>query len=159
MVAKSRRRITGRRLALGLVLALLLVQLIPVERTNPPVQSEVDAPAEVQAILRGACYDCHSHATRWPWYSRVAPVSWMVANHVKEGRGELNFSDWPRIDFEEQEHALKDIREQITKGKMPLRGYTWMHREARLSDAQRAALLAWTASASGLASGAEAEND
>lgn len=154
-----RRRFTARRLALGLVVALGLLQLIPVERTNPPVRSDVAAPAEVQTILRSACYDCHSHETRWPWYSRVAPVSWMVANHVKEGRGDLNFSDWPRLDFEEQEHALKDIQEQITKGKMPLRGYTWMHREARLSEAQRAALVAWAAAATGLAAGAEEAND
>ena len=154
-----RRRFTARRLALGLVVALGIIQLIPVERTNPPVLADVHAPAEVQAILRGACYDCHSHETRWPWYSRVAPVSWMVTHHVKEGRGDLNFSDWPRLDFEEQEHAFKDIREQITKGKMPLRGYTWMHREARLSEAQRAALVAWAASATGMATGTGEKDD
>lgn len=146
----------SRRMIVGVVVALGIAQAIPVERTNPPVRSEVDAPAAVGAILRQACYDCHSHETRWPWYSKVAPVSWMVTRHVKTGRGDLNFSDWPRLDFEEQEHALKDIQEQVSKGKMPLRSYTWLHREARLSDAQRATLLAWARAGTGTLRG-EAE--
>ncbi|HZM17560.1 MAG TPA: heme-binding domain-containing protein [Candidatus Krumholzibacteria bacterium] len=136
-----RRR--GRWILLGLLLAFGIAQAMPVERTNPPVEWDVDAPAEVAAILRGACYDCHSHETRWPWYSRVAPVAWIVARHVEHGRGDLNFSQWPRLDLEAQEHAFHDIEEQISHRKMPLRSYTWMHPEARLTEAQRQALLTW----------------
>jgi heme-binding protein len=138
-----RRRFTFRRLAVGFVILLGIAQLVPVERSNPPVQSDVDAPPEVRTILRGACYDCHSHETRWPWYSRVAPGSWLLASHVKEGRGDLNFSEWPVVDFEAREDAMKDIHKQIEKDKMPLRSYRWMHPDARLTDTQRATLLQW----------------
>lgn len=121
----------------------MALQLVPVERSNPPIRSDVDAPAEVEAILRRACYDCHSHETRWPWYSYVAPVSWFVVDHVKHGRGDLNFSDWPAFDFEAQDLALSDVREQITKGEMPLPSYLILHRDARLSEDDRAVLLEW----------------
>jgi hypothetical protein len=126
------------------VLALVVVaQVIPVERTNPPVRSEVDAPPDVVALLRRACYDCHSYETQWPWYSHVAPISWILAHHVEEGRRELNFSEWPILDFEAQGHDLKDIEEQIAEGKMPLRSYRLMHPEARLDEAERGRLLEW----------------
>jgi hypothetical protein len=130
---------------LGLVVAFALLQLKQVEHTNPAVQSEIDAPPEVRAILRRSCYDCHSHETRWPWYSYVAPTSWFVADHVEHARGDLNFSDWPRFDFEEQEHALEEIHEQISKGEMPLASYLLVHRDARLSEADKATLLRWAA--------------
>src|SRR5262245_31144538 len=119
MSPASRPRRWGRWLVLGLFLAVGIAQAMPVTRTNPPVEWDVDAPAEVAAILRNACYDCHSHETRWPWYSRVAPVSWYVTRHVEKGRGDLNFSSWPRLDLEAQEHAFHDIVEQISYRKMP----------------------------------------
>ena len=78
-------------IAVGVVVALAAIQLVPVHRTNPPVRVEVNAPEEVMAIIQRACYDCHSNETRWPWYSRVAPVSWFVVSHVKKARGDLNF--------------------------------------------------------------------
>lgn len=131
---------TGGLVALALVAA---AQLVPVDRSNPPVRSEVQAPDEVMAVVRRACYDCHSNETRWPWYSRVAPVSWVLAHHVHEGRGELNFSEWPLYDFEQQDHAFHDIDKQITKGKMPLWSYTIIHRNARLAPEDRDVLLRW----------------
>lgn len=131
---------------LAVAMALVLIQFIPAERTNPPVRIDVDAPDEVKEILRRACYDCHSHETRWPWYSRVAPVSWWIADHVEHGRGDLNFSEWPALDFYTQELAFKDIEEQITKGEMPLRNYTILHPEARLTDDERETILGWARS-------------
>jgi hypothetical protein len=131
---------------LAVVIVLALIQLIPADRTNPPVRIDVDAPDEVKEILRRACYDCHSHETRWPWYSRVAPVSWWIADHVEHGRGDLNFSEWPALDFYTQELAFKDIEEQITNGEMPLRNYTILHPEARLTDDERETILRWARS-------------
>jgi len=129
-------------------LALLLVfagmQVFQPERTNPPVLIDVGAPAEVDRILRGACYDCHSHETRWPWYGYVAPISWLLADHVEHARGDLNFSRWPKYDLEAREHTFEEIREQITDDEMPLESYRLLHREARLSDADKAELLRWT---------------
>ncbi len=133
-------------IAVGSVVALAAIQLVPVHRTNPPVRVEVNAPEEVMAIIQRACYDCHSNETRWPWYSRVAPVSWFVVSHVKKARGDLNFSEWPVLDFELQEHALEDIREEISEGEMPLWSYTIIHRDARLTDAERDVLIRWVGS-------------
>ncbi len=128
--------------AIGLVVSTGL-QFVPTRRTNPPAGARLEAPAEVEAVLRRACYDCHSHETRWPWYSYVAPVSWWVIRHVEHGRGDLNFSQWPVLDFEAESWALRDIEEQIVQGKMPLKSYTWMHREAQLDDSERTLLLRW----------------
>ena len=142
----SRRRTILRWLVVGLVVAFLVLQFVPVDRVNPPVGLNVDAPAEVEAILRRACYDCHSHETRWPWYSRVAPLSWWIADHVEHGRGDLNFSQWPTFDFVEQGMALEDIEQQVREGEMPLSSYLILHPEARLSDEDRKRLLDWAGS-------------
>ena len=126
-----------------LVATFALLQLRPVERTNPPVISDVGAPAEVDTILRRSCYDCHSHETRWPWYSHVAPMAWFVADHVEHARSDLNFSNWPAFDFQAQRHAFDDIRHQLETGKMPLASYLILHPSARLSEEDRALLLRW----------------
>ncbi len=140
----------GRCLVLA-VGALALAQLVPVERTNPPVVSSVQAPAAVKKILEGACFDCHSHETRWPWYSQVAPLSWGIARHVRDGRKDLNFSVWPVLDFERQDLIFHAMDKQLRQGAMPPRSYALVHAGARLSAADRAALLAWVES--GLNSG------
>jgi hypothetical protein len=144
----GRRRGRGllRWLLLGAAVFLVVIQVIPARRTNPPVRSDLQAPVEIKEILRRACYDCHSHETEWPWYSRVAPISWWVVSHVNEGRGDLNFSEWPRFDLELSGMALRDIEKQISEEKMPLRSYTIVHAGARLSDADRETLLNWARS-------------
>jgi hypothetical protein len=130
-----------------LVVALLLAQLVPVTRSNPPVEQEVTAPPEALAVLRRACYDCHSHQSEWPWYSYVAPVSWLVAHDVEEARDKLNFSTWNRLDEGKRLHAMEEIWEEVEEGEMPLWAYRLMHGEARLSAADLAALREWTAPA------------
>jgi hypothetical protein len=133
-----------RRGLLGLVLAFAAIQLVPVSRSSPPVEAEVVASANVRAVLRRACYDCHSNETTWPWYSRVAPVSWLVARDVREGRREVNFSDWSRYAPERQLKKLKECREQVGEGKMPPWFYVVAHREAALSAEDQALLREWT---------------
>jgi len=141
----SKRRLTGIGLiAAGIV--LVAIQFFPIERTNPPVTTDVPTPDDVKHVLRRACYDCHSNETTWPWYSHVAPVSWFVVHHVNKGRGDLNFSEWPLFDFETQWENLKDIREEVGDGEMPLRSYKILHPEARLSAAERDLLLRWAGS-------------
>ena len=127
----------------GGIVVLLLIQLIPVDRTNPDVTSDVQAPTQVQSILRRACYDCHSNETVWPWYSRVAPVSWRVTGHVREGRKDLNFSEWPAFDFELQDLEFEEIRDQVEQRRMPPQDYLMMHPDARLSAADRRTLIDW----------------
>jgi len=104
--------------------------------TNPP-------PPEIASLLRGACYDCHSVETKWPWYSRVAPVSLWVMDHVKEGRQKLNFSEWPHADPVRARKKLTHIGDAVRDGDMPLPSYGWIHSAARLTTAQRELLAAW----------------
>ena len=130
----------------GAIVALVLfvaIQLKQPDRSNPPVEVDVAAPAEIDAILRQACYDCHSNETRWPWYSYVAPLSWWTAEHVEHGRSEMNFSHWPVDDPGQRDYLFKEIREQIEDDEMPLESYRIMHAGARLTDEEKQALLSW----------------
>jgi hypothetical protein len=129
--------------------ALLGAQLVPVERTNPGVESEIPAPDSVREILRRSCYDCHSHETRWPWYSRVAPLSWLIRRDVTHAQEHLNFSTWNRYDPDEQREHFEEIAEEIEESAMPLWYYLPLHPEARLSDPDRAALIAWSRTSGG----------
>ena len=130
-----------------LVVGFLAIQLVPVNRHNPPVESEVPASAEVRSVLRRACYDCHSNETRWPWYSRIAPFSWLVAHDVSEGREELNFSTWNRLSTRKQIEALHESWEEVEEGDMPPWFYLPPHPDARLSARDLAALRDWSRSA------------
>jgi hypothetical protein len=132
------------RTAVVLGAALVLIQLVPVERTNPAVAAaEVPAPPEVREILKRACYDCHSNETVWPWYSRVAPFSFLLARDVREGRREVNFSTLAGDPMRRRQRKWMEIPEQVEKREMPPWFYTAVHPEARLSDADRAALVRW----------------
>jgi hypothetical protein len=126
-----------------LAVALVAIQLVPVERSNPPVGTEVPATPEARAVLRRACYDCHSHETVWPWYSRVAPISWLVAHDVHEGREELNFSTWERYATKRRVKKLKESWEEVEEGEMPPWFYLAAHRDAVLSAEDRVVLRRW----------------
>ena len=129
---------------LGLFLA---IQLVPVERSNPPVLAEVPAPPEVREVIERACYDCHSHETRWPWYAQLAPASWLLAYDVAEAREHMNFSDWKQYDEDEQRDLVEEAWEEVEEGEMPPWFYLPLHPEARLSDAERGVLRRWAESA------------
>jgi len=121
-----------------IVAALVAIQLVPVDRSNPPVTREVawDSP-DTRAIAERACFACHSNETAWPWYAYVAPVSWRVASHVERGRGHLNFSEW-----DQPNEDLDEVVEVIRDHEMPLRDYLLVHREARLTADERELLIA-----------------
>ena len=132
------RRI-ARRAGLGLVVVVLLIQVIPYGRdhSNPPVTQDAPWPSEqTRELAVRACYDCHSNETRWPWYSNVAPVSWLIQRDVDEGRRELNFSEMNRR--QEGDEAAETIRE----GEMPPWFFTVPHPDARLSAAEKEELVA-----------------
>jgi len=135
---------TVRRWLLTAAALFALAQLVPVPRANPPVESEVDAPPEAGAVLERSCYDCHSNRTRWPWYAWVAPASWLVARDVYQAREHMNFSTWNRYDAEECADHLDEIAEMVENGEMPPWFYLPLHSDARLSDADREAIFAWT---------------
>ena len=98
-------------------------------------------PQEIGMILKTACYDCHSHQAKWPWYSKVAPVSFWIGHHVEEGREHLDFSAWGTYSEKKADHKLEEIAEEVEEGEMPMESYLWIHSEAKLSDNQKALLI------------------
>ena len=132
-----------KKILLWIVGVFIVMQLVPVDRTNKPVdkkQNFVDvlqSPKQVQEILKNACYDCHSNEVKYPKYAYVAPISWSIKHHINEGRERVNFSEWTSYNAEQKDHILDDIIESVQNKEMPLKGYIPMHPEANLTDAQR----------------------
>jgi hypothetical protein len=139
--------VKGAALFLG---ASLVIQLARPARTNPPtyeartLSATAHVTPEAKAVLERACRDCHSHETRWPWYSNIAPVSWFVIDHVNSGRRHFNYSDWAQYDEDKKQRILKDICDLTRKKDMPIPSYLWMHGDAHVSEGDTAALCAWT---------------
>lgn len=131
------------KVLLGVGVVFVLIQLVRPSMTNPPVTGDVGAPPEVAAVLKKACYDCHSNETVWPWYSQVAPVSWLVAHDVNDGRKHLNFSEWQGYEEGRKLKKLKEIDEEVGEGEMPMAIYLPAHPEAKLTDAEKKLLTDW----------------
>ena len=134
-------------LAVLVVAIVLVIQVIPVERnvsTVPAGQSferTEKVPANVAAILKVSCYDCHSNNTRYPWYSELQPGAYFMAQHIKEGKEELNFDEFNNYSKRRKKAKIKSIISQIEKDEMPLRSYRMMHSSARLSAADKMDLI------------------
>jgi heme-binding protein len=130
-----------------------VIQLVPYGRdhTNPPVKNEPawDAPA-TRALAVRACFDCHSNETQWPWYAKVAPVSWLVQHDVDEGRRDLNFSEWDKV-YEEANESAK----MVLEGEMPPASYVLQHPAARLGADEKRALANGLTATIGTRGGAE----
>jgi hypothetical protein len=125
-----------------MILVLIGIQFIPVERTNPPVQSDIDAPENVKAILKKACYDCHSNETNWAWYTKIAPISFLSVEDVNDGRKKLNFSEWGN--YTSKTEKIKDeIWEEVREEQMPPWMYRVSHSEAKLSPEEKNLLRNW----------------
>lgn len=134
---------------LFLLVAVIGAQFVRPDRTNPPVNAAhatllPKAPADVRAVFDRACRDCHSNETRWPLYSQVAPMSWLVASDVHEGRDRFNYSEWSTFDSDEQDKLLGSMCTLAKKGRMPLPAYLLIHRGARLAPGEVTAICAWS---------------
>lgn len=134
----------GRWIAIVLVVVFAGMQAVRPEKSNPPVNpghtlaAQYEVPADVKGVLERACRDCHSNRTRWPWYSHVAPSSWLLADHVKDGRRHFNIDDF------NEEMSLKDVCKEIRAGSMPLKGYLLLHPDAKLAGPEIQAVCSWT---------------
>ena len=130
-----------------LVAVFLVIQLIPVERNISRVpagqsfETTQKVPANVAAILKVSCYDCHSNNTRYPWYSELQPGAWFMARHIKKGKEELNFDEFNNYSKGRKKAKIKSIISQIEKDEMPLKSYRMMHGNARLSADEKKELL------------------
>jgi hypothetical protein len=140
---------TVLKIAGGLFVILIVIQLVPSKSNNGEVYGANDithvvaVPDSVKKILEPACFDCHSNHTNYIWYSNVQPVGFWIEHHINEGREELNFSEYKTYKAKRKTRKMQGIVKQLKKGDMPLNSYTWMHPEARLTDAQRQTLIAW----------------
>ncbi len=131
------------------MVALVVIQFIPIDKEVPDVDPSKDfiamtnPPEEISVILKQACYDCHSYETVYPWYASIAPVKFWLKDHINEGRGHLNFSEWGNYEAKRQNHKLEELMDEVGEGEMPLNSYTWTHEEARLTEDQVNALVSW----------------
>lgn len=129
--------------------AFVIIQFVRPARTNPPVDpaktidSNLQVSPQVAAIFDRSCNDCHSNKTVWPWYTNVAPVSWLLTSHVNEGRHDMNLSEWGSYDKDKQSRRLRDMCEQIQDGNMPLSTYTPLHPKAKLSAEDVKTICDW----------------
>ena len=136
---------------IGLIILLLfiIIQFFRIDRTIPASDPAMDfivstnPPRRITAIIKSSCYDCHSYKTNYPWYSHVAPVSWLINSHINEAREHLNFSEYGKLSREDENHTLIEIKEVIENDVMPLKSYTLLHKAARLNVEKKKALIKW----------------
>lgn len=143
---------------LKIVLVVLIVAFIAIQFINRPdktvstqitpddITKKMQVPENVQSILKRSCYDCHSSQTVWPWYSSIAPASWLVSDDVIKGRKKMNFSEWGKIPDAKKEARLTEVCEQTKSEEMPLPKYLILHGDAKLSQADKDILCKWTES-------------
>jgi len=138
-----------KKISLGLLICLVIIQLIrPPKNSNPvdaskQISAVAAVPENVNLILKKACNDCHSNNTTYPWYSNVQPVYFWLNNHIKEGKREINFDEFASYRLRRQYHKMEELIEQVKEGEMPLSSYTLIHKDARLTDAEKATLTGW----------------
>lgn len=138
-----------KKIFLLLLVVLALIQFIRIDKTNPPIEEKNDfvsltnPPAEIAALLKSSCYDCHGNTTEYPWYTNIAPVSWWIRGHIKNARQRVNYSEWGKYTEKERQNHLTEIAEVIEEKRMPATTYMMMHSEANLSDAQRSKIVEW----------------
>ncbi len=138
-----------KKIAWYLLILLVLLQFIPrsVNKNEKKIPADIinnyQVPGQVQSVLQKACYDCHSNNTSYPWYAYVQPFRLLLDQHVKDGKEELNFSEYGSYSKKRQFNKLRSIGESLEKGTMPLKSYRIMHADARLTEAEKAIVLKW----------------
>ena len=135
-------------------LALMLVAFIAIQFVRPAknisdtaqpndIATKYAIPADVQATLKASCYDCHSNNTKYPWYNNLQPVAWFLADHVKEGKKELNFNEFASYSIGKQYRKLEALNGEVQDGEMPIEFYTFIHRDEKLTELQKAGIKSW----------------
>lgn len=136
----------------GLAFVLILLQFFRIDKTNPPVvdgetlEAAVAVSPDISLIMGRACNDCHTNKTIYPWYANVQPAGWFLKGHIDEGREELNFSKFNTFEKKKKIRKLEEVCSEVESGQMPLPSYTWIHRDAILTESEKAAICSWTKS-------------
>jgi hypothetical protein len=139
----------SRKILVVLFAVFIIIQVFRPEKNQSAAETPNDifahfkADANTKQLIQTACYDCHSNNTVYPWYAEIQPVAWWLADHVNEGKSELNFSEFATYTPKKGDHKLEEVVEIIKEREMPLKSYTLIHGDANLSDAQREELLKW----------------
>ena len=144
-IHKEKPKGAGKMLLITLGLMLVAFQLIQVDQLNPKYNKndEIKAPKDIMAIFKRSCWDCHSNDTIWPWYGKIAPISWSVARHVKHGRAYVNFSIWETYSEEQKDKKLEEIYRTMYAA-MPPQNYVDWHEEAAVTKKDRDLIRTWT---------------
>jgi len=138
-----------KRLLLFLLLVFIVIQFFRPAKNRSEgiatndITTKYTVPADVLAALKTSCYDCHSNNTNYPWYNNIQPVAWWLADHIKEGKRELNFSEFASYKIRRQYVKLEAINDQVKKAEMPLDSYTLIHTNAKLTDQQKLSIANW----------------
>jgi hypothetical protein len=141
-----------KKIILGIVVLLVLIQFFRPEKNSSTgisenhISKKYATPEEVKIILDKACYDCHSNNTKYPWYANVQPVAWWLDHHVDEGKGEINFDEFLTYPPKKARHKMEEVNEMVKEGEMPLNSYTWVHKDAVLTQAEKLVLAEWAVS-------------
>lgn len=141
-----------KKIVLALLAIIVILQFIRPSKNISETQSDIDlahtyvVPANIQSMFEDKCYDCHSNTTQYPWYSNIQPVGWWMNWHIKEGKKELNFSEFKNYEEKRALHKLEEIVEAVNDGWMPLDSYIWMHKHARVTTQEAAAITEWARS-------------
>jgi hypothetical protein len=138
-----------KKIGLVLLVALVIAQFFGPEKNDGDIATvsafleETNPSKEMKMIFESSCFDCHSSSTNYPWYNNITPVNYWLADHIKHGKGHLDFSKWESYSLKKKDHKLEELIEMVESKEMPLNSYTWTHSEANLTDAQIAAMLDW----------------
>ena len=138
-----------KKILLTLLAIFIIIQFIRPARNVSDTVSPNDitkvyhVPADVQQVLKVSCNDCHSNNTQYPWYTNVQPVGWWLQSHVNEGKSHLDFSSFASYTAKRQHHKLEEVIEQVKDNHMPLNSYLWIHKDAKLSEAQKTLVINW----------------
>ena len=138
-----------KKILITLAVVLVIIQFIHPEKNKAPgrqanaLATLITVPDNIKNIFAKACNDCHSNNTRYPWYSHIQPQHWWMNNHVREGKRELNFDEYANRPLRYQYHKMEEIADEVEEGEMPLDSYTWMHRDARLTETEKKEVVDW----------------
>lgn len=138
-----------KKISIGLLVIFAAAQFINPTKNESSLVSESDfitietPPQQLADIITSSCYDCHSNNSNYPWYDRITPVNFWVEDHIKHGKGHLNFSEWNTYSAKKKAHKLDEFIEMIEDKSMPLASYTLIHPEAKLTDSEIKSLTDW----------------